>query len=88
MTQHIVWNGQRIRFADGQSVAAALGRAGVSHFAQEEESTPKSVFCGIGQCQNCLVLCIGHGIAEACLFPCSDGLQVQSLVMARQASHD
>ena len=88
MTLHFVWNGQDIRFADGETVAAALAKAGVFDFSQGGKAAAKSVFCGIGQCQSCLVLCKGHGIAEACLLPCCDGLQVQSLSTAGGAAHD
>lgn len=87
MTQCIVWNGQEIRFAYGDTVATALGKAGVVSFAQDKHPA-KSVFCGIGQCQSCLVLCKGHGIVEACLYPCSDGLQVQALASTGWTDHD
>jgi D-hydroxyproline dehydrogenase subunit gamma len=71
----IHWNGQPLAFAPGESVAHALTRAGVTHFGPGPVGLARAVFCGIGQCQMCLVLINGR-TAEACLTLCVAGMQV------------
>ncbi|WP_353475960.1 FAD-dependent oxidoreductase (plasmid) [Salipiger sp. H15] len=62
------WRGQPLPFAPGESVAHALGRAGIAEFGPGPTGTARAVFCGIGQCQMCLVEVAGRS-AEACLTP-------------------
>lgn len=69
---HILWAGRAVGFAPGESVASALMRARVLRFA---DGPARGVFCGIGQCQNCLVQVDGRTV-EACLTPCRDGMAV------------
>ena len=75
----IIWNGKRIGFVPGDTIAIALSRAGISFFGTRPAAQPAAVFCGIGQCQNCLVTLPAKGVVEACLVPCQDGLDVRSL---------
>jgi ferredoxin len=79
MSATFLWNGQRVAFQPGETVARALARAGVIAFGIGHTGAPLSVFCGIGQCQNCLVFVVGEGPREACLMPCRDGLELVSL---------
>lgn len=69
MSGVILWQGRPVPFRDDERVASALMRAGISDLG---------VFCGIGQCQGCLVRVDGR-LTEACLARCRDGLQVQPL---------
>lgn len=71
MTGHFLWNGEPIPFAPGETVALALRRAGVLDLGGTAH-----LFCGIGQCQGCLVRVDQRGLTEACLQPCIDGLEV------------
>ncbi|MCE5974970.1 (2Fe-2S)-binding protein [Sinirhodobacter sp. WL0062] len=71
----IFWGSRAVPFLTGESVASALGRAGVRSFGLGPTGTARAVFCGIGQCQNCLVSIEGRS-AEACLTICRDGLHV------------
>jgi aerobic-type carbon monoxide dehydrogenase small subunit (CoxS/CutS family) len=66
MTGTIFWQGRPVPFTAGESVASALGRAGIRGFG---------LFCGIGQCQGCLVEIDGR-TAEACLSRCHDGAAI------------
>jgi len=75
----IIWNGAPVEFVPGDTVAVALLRAGIPCFGRHPAAHPVTIFCGIGQCQNCLVALPGCGIREACLLPCSEGLTVFSL---------
>ena len=71
----IFWGARAVSFLMGESVASALGRAGVRSFGPGPSGTERAVFCGIGQCQNCLVSIDGRSV-EACLTICRDGLHV------------
>lgn len=73
MSGSIVWNGAPIAFRTGESVADALARAGIRAFGVLPTGQQATVFCGIGQCQGCLVS-LDDRLVEACLTPCRDGL--------------
>ena len=73
MTGHICWNGSMIAYQTGESLASALSRAGVIEIGRAPTGQARAVFCGIGQCQNCLVRVDG-GLTEACLLICHGGL--------------
>lgn len=64
------WQGQAIAFRAGDTLATALIRAGIVDLG-----AGRAVFCGIGQCQGCLVRSNGR-LVEACLTPCRAGLDV------------
>ena len=66
MTRQVFWQGTSVPFLPGESVASALGRAGIRGFG---------LFCGIGQCQGCLITIDGHTV-EACLTRCQDGADI------------
>lgn len=78
MSGAILWNTRAIPFRAGETVALALRRAGVTDFGAAPTGQRLQVFCGIGQCQGCLVEEISGSVTEACLLPCRDGLRVQS----------
>lgn len=71
----ILWQGRPIPFQPGESLASALIRAGVLILGQAPTGQPRAVFCGIGQCQGCLVR-VGGRLVEACLTPCRTGMDV------------
>nr|WP_321524990.1 2Fe-2S iron-sulfur cluster-binding protein [uncultured Cohaesibacter sp.] len=71
MSNFILWDGLPVAFNPGESISDALRRHGLFAAAP--------IFCGIGQCQNCLVLIEGRGVREACLSKCEPGLKVVSL---------
>ena len=74
-----LWLGEPIAFRDGESIAVALARSGRRHLgADDGEGGGPRYFCGIGACQNCLVV-IDGAIVEACLTPARDGLDVARL---------
>jgi len=75
MTGHILWQGRTVPFRPGEPLASALLRAGVTVLGAGPAGQPRAVFCGIGQCQGCLVRVEGR-LREACLTPCREGLLV------------
>jgi len=76
MTGTFFWDGTPIPFDTDQTVAMALSNAGISMFGYTPTGVTASVFCGIGQCQNCLVKIGDTSLTEACLLLCYDGLRV------------
>lgn len=73
MTGTIEWNGRKIPYRTGESLGSALARAGVRGLGRAGTGQLRAVFCGIGQCQNCMVRVDGR-LVEACLTICHDGL--------------
>lgn len=76
MSGHILWQGRAVPFRTGESLGLALARAGVRALGPRPTGGEHALFCGIGQCQGCLVAVEGR-VAEACLTPCRDGLRVE-----------
>lgn len=77
MSGHIQWNGRDVTFIEGETLAQALNRAGITGFGTGHSGQPHSLFCGIGQCQNCVVIIEGTGPREACLTLCRDGINAK-----------
>ena len=78
MTQ-FSFNGEKIPFESGDTVAAALLRSGkivlrTTRFTGE----PRSVFCGIGHCYDCLVSINGVINQRACLAKAEPNLDVET----------
>lgn len=76
-------DGVLVPFKTGDTIATALAR-----FAAIQGRTPPPMFCGIGQCQTCLVRIPGRGVVEACLTPCEDGLWVRSFDASHAENRD
>jgi len=73
------FNGEKFTGAAGQSVAAALIANGQrelrrTRFGEE----PRSIFCGIGICFDCVVTINGVANQRACLIEISSDMKVES----------
>lgn len=77
------WNGKVLPFTPGETLAQALLRAGHLDFGFGPHGRVNSMFCGIGQCQNCIVAIDGIGPREACLTLCQDGLVANPMGVRR-----
>lgn len=75
MSGMIHWQGRALPFRPGETVASALRRAGVVGLGRAATGQTRALFCGIGQCQGCLIRADGR-LTEACLLPCRDGMAV------------
>lgn len=75
------WNGLAVPFRPGETLAAALLRAGADRAprpdGQPEDRPAFAYFCGIGMCQSCLVICDGRAV-EACITLATAGAVVRS----------
>ncbi|MGU7771590.1 2Fe-2S iron-sulfur cluster-binding protein [Burkholderia sp. MR1-5-21] len=63
------WYKTRVEYKDGETFSVALGRAGVTDFGPTPNGGAARFFCGIGQCQGCLVSVNGASQVESCLTP-------------------
>lgn len=78
----IYWQGEPVPFTQGETIAATLARNG----SLAQVATGGSgwrVFCGIGQCQQCVVLIDGECSAEACLTLARDGMRIEPCIKGR-----
>ncbi|MEY3794912.1 MAG: hypothetical protein RLZZ120_23 [Actinomycetota bacterium] len=66
-----------IPFNEGDSVGAALLRAGIKSLRKSRiNGEPRAMMCGIGQCFDCVVTIDGKPLQRACITPARDGSQV------------
>jgi len=73
------FNGEKYTGKEGQTVAAALidnGQRELRRTRFGEE--PRSIFCGIGICFDCVVTINGIANQRACLIEISNQMQVES----------
>jgi hypothetical protein len=82
-----LWCGRAVAFRAGETVAAALRRAGVRDLGPAGGPVRGRVFCGIGACQACLVAEDGGPAFEACLTPARAGLVLVPATVAGDGSH-
>lgn len=83
-----LWCDRVIEFGKGETVAAALLRAGIRELGQPMAGPARGrVFCGIGACQACLVRSRDGVILEACITPARAGMAL-SPVLARKEGGD
>jgi len=81
--QTLYWHLQAVPFHLGETIAAALLRAGIVVLGDAAGGMQGRYFCGIGNCQACLVSVDGASPVEACLTPAQPGM---CLTPALQAS--
>ncbi|MSO93339.1 MAG: (2Fe-2S)-binding protein [Rhodospirillales bacterium] len=66
MTRVLI-NGAAFEAAAGDTVAAALIAAGRKKFRLNAKGAPRGLYCGIGVCQECLVVVNGEANVRACM---------------------
>ncbi|MEZ5756884.1 MAG: (2Fe-2S)-binding protein [Emcibacteraceae bacterium] len=72
-----IFDGVSITGHDGETVAAALLRAGITHLRNAPNSdTPRGMFCIMGACQECVVEIDGQKV-EACRTTITEGLVIR-----------
>ena len=73
---HLTFEGKRIAGLTGDSVSAALVDAGEYACREAADGSTRGVFCGMGVCQECLVIVDGRPGQRACMTPVSDGMVI------------
>jgi predicted molibdopterin-dependent oxidoreductase YjgC len=77
-TLQMEFEGAPIAGAVGESVAAALLRAGISGFRETPVSgRPRAPYCMMGVCFDCLVEIDGVAGRQACLTPVREGMRIR-----------
>jgi len=74
----ITFDGAPIEALEGESVAAALGAAGVVALRTTGTGAPRGLWCGMGACFDCLVTIDGAANQRACMAAVRAGLRVES----------
>jgi len=70
------FDGRAVQGHAGESVAAALWRAGLLGLRQApDEGGPRGLFCCMGMCQECVVRLDGRNV-ESCRLTVSEGLSL------------
>jgi predicted molibdopterin-dependent oxidoreductase YjgC len=74
----LVVDGTEVAAFEGESVAAALAAAGhrLTRWT-ERTGEPRGYFCGMGVCQDCLLIVDGQPNVRACVTPVRDGMRVE-----------
>jgi hypothetical protein len=76
--KHFKFEEDEISFNEGESIAAALLRAGIWQFRESRKSQqPRSLFCGIGHCYDCMVVINENINQRACLLEAREGLVIK-----------
>jgi hypothetical protein len=73
----LTFDGRPVPAVAGDSVGAALTRAGVRSWrTTRRRGRPRGLFCGIGICYDCLLTVDGAANQRACLVLAVDGMEI------------
>jgi D-hydroxyproline dehydrogenase subunit gamma len=80
-------NDKTVRARNGDSVAAALLAAGLTHCRTTPVSgAPRAPYCMMGVCFECLVTIDGVGNRQGCLIPVHEGMRIATQCGKRESS--
>jgi sarcosine oxidase, subunit alpha len=72
-------DGKLVDAYEGETIAAALLAVGVHIFHMSpKHKEPRSMYCGMGSCMECLVTVNGVHAQRACMTQVADGMQVET----------
>lgn len=72
-------DGKEVEAFAGETVAAALLAAGIRGFRlSHKHKEPRSLYCGMGVCYECLVTVNGVHAQRACVTFVEDGMKVET----------
>jgi predicted molibdopterin-dependent oxidoreductase YjgC len=78
----ITVNGQRISAYHGEPIAAAILAAGITVFRHTPKlGKPRSIYCAIGRCTDCIMKVDGVPSIRTCVTPVKDGMVIESQSM-------
>src|SRR5688572_31854032 len=71
------FEGRAVPIEDGDTVGSALFRAGVRTFSRSlKYHRRRGLYCGTGDCPNCLMTVDGNPAVRTCVTACADGMRV------------
>ncbi|HHW19440.1 MAG TPA: (2Fe-2S)-binding protein [Firmicutes bacterium] len=78
-TVKIQVDGKTILAKEGETIAAALLAAGirVNRYTQKRHE-PRGIFCGIGQCTDCVMVVNGVPNVKTCVTPVAEGMVIET----------
>ncbi len=82
---HFYWCSEPVPFRAGETIAAALQRAGRTDVGPAVAGLHGRYFCGIGTCQACLVSIDGASPVEACLTLAQEGMHLAPALLSQLA---
>jgi D-hydroxyproline dehydrogenase subunit gamma len=78
-TIEVTIDGQAERVRAGDTVTAALFSVGIeSRRTADMSGTPRTPYCMMGVCFECLVVIDGVGNRQGCLVPISPGMRIET----------
>lgn len=78
-TVHFLFDGAEMTGFEDEPIASALLRNGISVFrTTEKRKEPRGLFCGIGQCSDCVVIVDGCPNTRSCITPLKEGMTVET----------
>lgn len=73
------FDGRAMQGRAGQPIAAALLENGVKAFRHTHKSgQARGIFCGIGQCNDCVVVVNGRPNVRSCVTPLEAGMVIET----------
>lgn len=75
----IYMDGKPIVAKEGDSIASALMANGIATFRHTHKTgEPRGLFCGIGQCTDCVVIVDGQPNVRSCVTRVQEGMRIQT----------
>lgn len=75
----VVVNGRGIPARTGDTLSASLIRAGILATRMTRKRRPRGFFCGMGICNECIVVVDGVPGVRACVTAATDGMSVTTM---------
>ena len=80
------FDGRTLSAYQGETIAAALAANGIADLGRRRDGTPRGVWCGMGVCQECVVIVDGRPSERACMTTVTDGMVVRTQEYATDVS--
>ena len=75
----IMVDGRKLSAKRGEMIAAALLANGIKiHRYTAAEHKPRGIFCGIGQCTDCVMTVNGNANVRTCITPVEAGMVIET----------
>jgi aerobic-type carbon monoxide dehydrogenase small subunit (CoxS/CutS family) len=72
-------DGKKILAVPGEMISSALIAAGIRVFRRTlKNNEPRSYFCGIGQCTDCMMIVDNVPGVRTCITPVREGMQIKT----------
>jgi len=80
-TIEIEVDGKKIPAIPGEMISSALIAAGIRVFRRTlKKNEPRSYFCGIGQCTDCMMIVDNVPGVRVCITPVKEGMQIKTQI--------